>query len=428
MQLSSENWREWQPQNKQALLDRILAKSNERLELPPLHIAQQRVVDESARFNTLICGRRWGKTTLGIELAVAEARRGFPVAWFSPIYKMLAEVWREMRRALLPLTVRVSAQEHRIELRGGGVVDMWSLDTPDAARGRKYKRAVIDEAAMIPGLQDAIQQVIRPTLTDYKGDLWLLTTPRGMNYVKTMFDFGQDMLKPEFASWQMPTVANPFIDPEEVESARQELPELTFAQEYLATFIQNEGSVFRRIEENMSAPMNAKLSDHAKHRVIAGVDWGMSRDFTAISVVCATCKQELELDRFNQIAWDFQRSRLEVVCARWGVSDILAEENSIGSPNIEALQRLGLPVRPFQTTASSKPPLIQSLALALEKQEIAWLSVPVATAELAAYESKVNANTGRISYGAPEGGHDDTVIARALALDAALNSSLGVFF
>jgi hypothetical protein len=103
------------------------------------------------------------------------------------------------------------------------------------------------------------------------------------------------------------------------------------------------------------------------------------------------------------------------LAARWHVNLILAEENSIGGPNIEALQAaVGIPVRGFVTTAQSKPPLIQSLALALERQEMAWLDVPVATAELAAYEARVSPQTGRVAYSAPAGMHDDTVIARAL--------------
>lgn len=360
-------------------------------------------------------GRRFGKTTLGVDRLVHPALQGQPVAWFAPTHKMLTEVWRDMSIALKPVTARVSAQEHRLELITGGVVDMWSLDAFDSVRGRKYARVVLDEAAMVAGLKHAWEEAIRPTLTDFKGDAYFLSTPKGVNFFHEAWARGADRFQTEWASWQLPTTANPFIDPSEVEQARLELPELTFKQEYLAEFLQSEGAVFRNIEANMTAPA-ATPQQHKGHRIVAGVDWAQKHDFTAISVLCATCRQELELDRFNQIAWDFQRGRLQVVCEKWGVADILAEENSIGSPNILELQKLHLPVRPFQTTASSKPPLIQSLALALEKQEIAWLSVPVATAELAAYESKVNANTGRISYGAPEGGHDDTVIARALAL------------
>lgn len=385
------------------------------LDLPALHAAQSEVVREARRFNVLNCGRRFGKTVLGIDRIVRPAMKGLPVAWFSPTYKMLTEVWREMRRVLQPVTSRISAQEHRLELTSGGIVDMWSLDSPDVARGRKYACAVIDEAAMVAGLQDAWQGVIRPTLTDYEGEAWFLSTPRGMNYFKQMFDYGQDVLMPDWASWHKPTVANPFINPAEVEKARLELPEQTFAQEYLAEFIRNEGAVFRNLEANMTA-LPTTPDAHVGHRMVAGVDWAQKHDFTCICVLCVQCMREVELDRFNQIAWDFQRDRLRIILDKWRVADCLAEENSIGSPNILELQKLDLPVRAFSTTATTKPPLIQSLALALEKQEIAWLNDPTALAELAAYESKISANTGRVSYGAPEGMHDDTVIARALAL------------
>ena len=68
----------------------------------------------------------------------------------------------------------------------------------------------------------------------------------------------------------------------------------------------------------------------------------------------------------------------------------------------------------YVITASSKPPLIENLALALEKAEWQFQGDPVWTAELEAYERTVSANTGRSSYSAPEGCHDDTVMARAL--------------
>jgi len=86
----------------------------------------------------------------------------------------------------------------------------------------------------------------------------------------------------------------------------------------------------------------------------------------------------------------------------------------MGQPIIEELQYTGLPVRGFQTTASSKPPLIENLALCLEREEVHFLNEPIALAELEAYEVKISANTGRPTYSAPEGMHDDTVIARAL--------------
>lgn len=399
-----------------------------RLRLTKHHPGQARVVAEAKRFNTLACGRRFGKTTLGIERLVHPALKSLPVAWFSPTYKMLAEIWREARLTLDPITERINAQEKRIELITGGVMDMWSLDAPDGPRGRKYARIVIDEAAMIPALKEAWQQVIRPTLTDYEGDAWFLSTPKGINFFKELFDKGQDPLETSYASWQMPTLTNPFIKPSEVDAARAELPAQVFQQEYLAEFLQNEGAVFRNIQANLTAPADARAEDHKEHRIVAGVDWGQKNDFTVICAFCVNCKTEVELDRFNKIEWAHQRGRLRTVYDRWQIKETVAEENSIGSPNIEALRREGMRVTAFQTTPASKPPLIQSLALALERTEAKWLNDPVAKAEMVAYESKVNTHTGRVSYSAPEGLHDDTVIARALALYAACGRQTVEFY
>lgn len=385
------------------------------LSLPKPHRAQAKIKSEARRFNVVILGRRAGKTVLGIDRLVEPALQGYPVAWFSPTYKMLSEVWRAVRNLLQPVTAKRDAQEHRIELITGGVVDMWSLDNPDVARGRKYKRIVCDEWAMVANAEEAWQNVIRPTLADYQGDAWFLTTPKGRNFAWTMYQWGIEPAMHEWACWQMPTGVNPFIDPGEIEAMRQEMPEAVFRQEVLAEFLENEGAVFRNIKDCLKAPKGATPDEHRGHHIVAGVDWGKHNDFTAISVVCSTCRREVALDRFNKIDYAFQRERLRALCDAWHVGHIEAESNAMGEPVIEQLQREGLPVSGFQTTATSKPPLIESLALAFEREECQWIDDPVWTGELEAYERKVSATTGRSSYSAPEGLHDDTVMARALA-------------
>lgn len=137
---------------------------------------------------------------------------------------------------LYDITESKSETEKRIEIYGGGVIDFWSLEDPNSIRGRKYKRVVLDEAALARNLQDAWSHVIRPTLTDLKGDAWFLSTPKGKN--NYFYDlFNNTDLFDDWISWQMPTVLNPNIDPKEVEEARLQLDPLTFAQEYLASFV-----------------------------------------------------------------------------------------------------------------------------------------------------------------------------------------------
>ena len=109
--------------------------------LPRPQAAQQRVIDESTRFNVLACGRRWGKTQLGIDGLVQKMLNGLPTGWFSPTYRHLSDTWRELCDVLDAVIADRSQQERRLDLIGGGVIEMWSLDTAgDAARGRRYAR------------------------------------------------------------------------------------------------------------------------------------------------------------------------------------------------------------------------------------------------------------------------------------------------
>ena len=116
----------------------ITGKSTLPLTLPVPHIAQYRIIDQAKRFQVVCCGRRWGKTTLGMNRLIHPALKGKPVAWFSPAYKMLGDAWRQLCSTLHPVVTRRSDSEHRLELRGGGVIEAWSLDNPDSGRGRAY--------------------------------------------------------------------------------------------------------------------------------------------------------------------------------------------------------------------------------------------------------------------------------------------------
>ena len=54
------------------------------LQLTALHPAQLEVTQQAKRFNVVCCGRRWGKTVLGMDRLIQPALHGKPVAWFAP--------------------------------------------------------------------------------------------------------------------------------------------------------------------------------------------------------------------------------------------------------------------------------------------------------------------------------------------------------
>lgn len=382
------------------------------LVLPNPHTAQKEVLRSQRRFNVVNCGRRrFGKTTLGINVLLGPALEGKPVGWFAPTYKILIPVWRELAQLLSPITTRRSDQEHRIELITGGVVEMWSLDSGDSARSRAYARIVIDEAARTPQLERSWTQDIRPTLSDYQGDAWFLSTPRGMNYFHTLYQRGQDEKETDWASWQMPTSENPHIAPEEIASARKELPAIVFSQEYLAAFVADGSGVFRKVADAAIAEPQEKPIPG--HEYMVSVDWGKIADWTVLSVWDVTMRAIVAIERFQQIDYTVQMGRLQAVCERFKPTALAPEKNSMGEPLIEQLARAAWcpPILlPFTTTNASKAVAVESFALGLEQSLITFIDDPVLVAELYAFEGK-RLPSGLIRYGAPEGGHDDAAMS-----------------
>jgi hypothetical protein len=387
------------------------------------------MLSEQHRFNVAACGRQMGKTTLGIRLVAEGVQNGKTCAWMAPTYKYLDEVWRQLRIVLEPITADKSEQQHRIATSNGGSLECWSLDDPDAARGRKYHRIVVDEAALVRDLETVWQASLRPTLSVLGGDAWFLSTPKGLDTFHSLYQLGQDPFQTDWQSWQMPSSASPYISASEIEAARHELPERIFSQEYLAQFLQLDGAgVFRGVHAV------ARLQPRAPeqhHTYVFGVDWGRTSDFTVISVIDASTQEQVFMDRFSQIEYEFQTERLHRIAAAYKPRTIVAESNAMGTPIIERLQRgymlldgtkrPPLPIWSFTTTNATKAAAVIDLSVAIEDGALTLLDDPVQTGELLAYESTV-LPSGLLRYAAPQGAHDDTVSALALAYAGAKSS------
>lgn len=379
---------------------------------------QRRVISEARRFNVVCVGRRAGKTVLGLNRIATPQTLARPVGWFSPTYKMLLEVWREAVRVLAPITVRRNAQERRIEFLTGGLLEFWSLDNADVARGRKYGRVIVDEAAMVPNLLDIWQYALRPTLADYRGDAWFLSTPKGRNGFWTMWQWGQDEGQAEWASWQMPSTVGR-IAPGEIEEMRRTLPERVFAQEILAQFLEGGGGTFRRVTDAVTAMDSGPVDGH---EYVFGVDLARSNDWTVVTVYDVTTNSIVELDRYNQIDYMHQVSRIVGLCGRYRPHAVVVETNNAGQAVIEQLNRYDVPVVPFTTTNATKQSLIDGLVVAFEQGLISIPDDPVLIAELQAFEGE-RLPSGLMRYGAPAGMHDDTVMSLALARHGATESN-----
>ena len=386
------------------------------------HTAQAQILREAARFNVVAIGRRGGKSALAQLLLAQTALAGQPGAYLAPTYKLLSEFWRELCGVLRPVTRRKLEDEHRLELITGGVIECWSTDTGDPGRGRRYKRVVLDEAAMMPNLMDVWNLAVRPTLVDLGGDGWFFSTPKGLNDFYLLWQNGTDKLQTEWAAWQMPTSVNPYIPAAEIVQAKAQVPERDFAQEFEARFLQTEGAgVFRGVA---AVARLSPAGPQRGHQYVFGVDWGRVNDFTCISIIDSSTNEQVALDRFSEIDYELQTERLHSWAELYHPTLIVAEANSMGRPLTERLQtgyarvigtpRKALPVWAFDTTNASKAALVQALGLAIERGDLTLLDHATQTAELLAYEA-TTLPSGLTRYSAPDGQHDDTVMALGLA-------------
>jgi hypothetical protein len=373
------------------------------------HKAQLQIISEAKRFNVLDCGRRFGKSKLAANILSENALEGHPGAYFAPTYKLLEGTFKDILTALQSLISR-KHDNQRIELITGGSIEFWSLENPLAGRSRKYKVAIIDEAAFNRNLWQSWTEAIRPTLTDLKGSAWFMSTPKGKNDFYKLWMRGQTG-EPDWMSWQMPTITNPFIDAAEIEAARRDLPELAFKQEYLAEFNDNVANPFGL---DYIRICTGQMSNEPA--VCYGIDLAKSFDWTVI----------IGLDRFGTVChFDrFQRpwNETKEIIRRLPRAAIKIDSTGVGDPITEDIQRDRGDVHSFKYTSTSKQQLMEGLAAAIHQRRVIYPE-GVIKAELESFEYQMT-GTG-VKYTAPPGLHDDCVNALALAWSMYVQDSGG---
>lgn len=365
------------------------------------------------------CGRRFGKNILLQDGAINTAIAGYPVGWGAPTYKMLLDDWKSLCNILAPVTVRRSEQEKQLQIVNDGVIDFHSLDNPDSIRGKKFKRFIVNEAAFVPNLLDIFNLVIRPTLIDFQGEADFAGTPKGMNGFWNLYNQTGD----DWQRWQMSSYSNPHINKSELDGLKATMLERAFQQEIMAQFLEDGGGVFRNVIACATATRQDKGIEGKQY--VIGADWGRTNDATVFCVIDLSERALVYYDRMTDTDFSSQRVRLQALAKRFNGAVVLAETNSIGQPQYEELQRMGLSIMGFQTTNATKQEIISGLQLAFEQRTIQILNDTLVTSELMAYQAE-RLPSGLLRYNAPEGMHDDIVMSLAIAWHAAAHSKIEV--
>lgn len=383
------------------------------LDLKALHPAQLEIESTAQKYNVLDAGRRFGKNEFLVSRVIdgSPQRRngllsGLSWGWFAPTYKILDDSWRLLVETLSPIPgIYINQSKYYAKLPTGGVVECWSFEAgDDVGRSREYSGGiVVDEAAMVPRLLHIRTKSLSALTVKFEhAEEWYASTPKGMgNDFYPLYRYGQDG-ENGWASWQYPTWANPHIPRSFIEEKRRTMPESDFDQEYGAQFLDSEAHPIglEHIRACLSPLSQAEPA-------VWGIDLARAVDFT-VAIGLDAGGHVCQLERWKA-PWGVTRERIKAIVGREAIAYI--DSTGVGDPIVEDLQRDGIKCVASIFTARSKQQWVEGLIAGIQQHRVhfpaGWLQ-----GELEALTAERTATGTR--YTAPEGLHDDGVMALSL--------------
>jgi len=319
-----------------------------------LHPNQYQTATDNHRFRVVCAGRRFGKSVLSRSIVLDWATKKQGLYWIvSPTYQMAKDIhWKQGYNLEIPQDWILKKNEVDLEivLKNGSRIALKSAENPDRLRGVGLSGLVVDEIAFLKDWKRIWKEALRPSLSDTKAPALFISTPLGYNHFYDLWMKGQTDDK-EWKSWHFTTYDNPYIAVSEIEQAKSELDEDTFAQEYLGEFKKFTGLVYKEFsrENNVIEPIELQPN----WTYYRGVDFGWVNP-TAVVFVAITDKGELFV--FDEI---YQKGLQTPDLAQLikqkssgkAFTNTIADSAQIA--DIEELRKYGLMINPVEKTSGS---------------------------------------------------------------------------
>ena len=229
----------------------ISQENIETITLPYEPRAYQQVLHESlARFNVLVCHRRFGKTVFAImemvDRALRNEKRNPQYAYIAPTYGQAKKVaWEYLKYycSFIP-DAKANEADLRVDIyrdNPDGTRDkvrfmLLGAENPDSLRGIYLDGCILDEYAQCPPALWG--EVIRPALSDRKGWAIFIGTPKGENHFYEMLQQAKRLMG-EGKNWYatiFKASETGVLDDEELEDAKATMSPEEYEQEYECSF------------------------------------------------------------------------------------------------------------------------------------------------------------------------------------------------
>ena len=305
---------------------------------------QNKIATDRHRFRVLRCGRRFGKTTLMTEeikgvtiykpsraaYIATNYQQARDIAW-EMLIKQLTGAIIQTNEARLEIKVRtVTGEESYISLRG------W--ESIENLRGQAFDFLGVDEVASMRNFWMGWQEVLRPTLTDRRGQGFFSSTPKGFNHFYDLCN--RELTDAEFKTFHYTSYDNPFLPVDEIEKAKQTLPPEVFSQEYLAEFQKTQGLVYKEFDRRRHLYDFLPNLPAGKFERIAPVDFGYRNPAAVLHIYSDGEMFYVEDEWYKKERTDAQIAEYVAACR---FNSVFPDPENPGG--IEELRRRGQNVR-----------------------------------------------------------------------------------
>jgi len=384
--------------------------------------------DPATKKLVLAYSRQSGKSVLA-EILLMESlfRPNVTSVYISPTYQLGRKVFREILKMLQPtgLVKRSNSANLTIDTVLESQLLFFTVQSPNSIRGVTCSGIlVMDECAYyprrLPNGEEIYSNVIFPITKAHNPLVVMISTPRGKSgFFYEMFVKGLTDNEDGIKSIKRTIYDDSLVSPEQIETIKRQLPELSFRQEFLCEFVDDAITFFRGFDRCFGDVITT-------NRSWIGVD--LSADGTDATVVttmydngCAT--QEV-------IAGNTETKCKEIARLIDTASGLVAaqiEINGIGAPMYDIIRKYCKRknhIRPFTTSNASKEDIISDLAVAIEGGKITFDKRNKGLyQELSTFVVKVS-KTAKLTFGAIEGMHDDRVMSLAIAYNTMRKNKL----
>jgi len=382
---------------------------------PWVYKKQEEAIFCEERYGVVEASTKSGKTVGCIIWLLEKALAGEDGQnywWVAPVYPQAEIAYRRIKAWLPRWTYEHNDSKLFVRLPNGAMIWFKSAEKPDSLYGEDVYAAVIDEASRV---REESWWAIRSTITATQAPVRIIGNVKGRKNWAYRLARRAEQGDPDhhYAKITAYDAADAgVLEYAEIEDAKRQLPEHIFRELYLAEPGTDEGNPFGITAiRSCTLPEDQLSSDRP---VAWGWDLAKSVDYT----VGIALDKHGDTARFHRFKSDWEFT-VQSVKQRTKRVAAYVDSTGVGDPIVERLRKEGgRNFRGYKFSTQTKQQLMERLAVAIQNHEIRFPDGPIVN-ELESFEYTYNAHG--VKYSAPDGLHDDCVIALGLAVAAKAN-------